>query len=220
MSADPIDLMTVQELLAWSNTGQQGQQDKIMPIAQEIITGISRAIYWATGRTSPMFSEVVNFTETYNGSGSDVLYLLNAPILAITSVTVNGVAFPASTAYGQAGYFVQSDSKSIALRSGAASGYPFVAQWGWRSGYKFARGRGNVQVVYQAGYAEVPPDILLLVLKQATVFLNKRLREDESSHMVPQSGTTAYRTWALSPEVKLMLQPYTRTAMSSIFGSA
>jgi len=220
MSANPADLFTVQELLAWSNTGQQGDQTRVSPIAQDIITGLSQAVYWACGRTVPMLSAQTAFTETYNGSGSDVLYLLNAPVLSVGSLTVNGVAFPASTAYGQAGYFVQQDAKSIALRSGATSGYPFVSEWGWRSGYKFARGRGNVLITYTAGYDGCPPDLYLALLKHGTFFLNKRLREDLASTNIPAAGTDSYRGWAMSPDVQLLLQPYIRTAMVNIFGAA
>jgi len=211
------DLILLSDLLSWANAGQNNPA-VIAPIAQQIIDGLTQAVYWATGRTPPMLTQVTNFQETYNGSGSDVLYLLNAPIVSVASVTVNGLNIPASPAYGQAGYFVQQDGKSIALRSGAVSGYPFPATYGYnRQGYKFTRGRGNVLVSYAAGYDGCPADIYLAVLKQGKVFLDKRLREDLASAMIPQAGTNAYRAWAMQPEVLLMLQPYIRTAMANIF---
>lgn len=209
-------LVDVASFLQWANAGQQNSA-AITPFAIEIINGLTQAIYWATGRTQPLFTDQTEFSETYNGSGSDVQYLLNAPIISVQSVLVNGISFPASAAYGQAGYFVQQDGKSIALRSGATSGYPFSMSYGFqRQGYKFTRGRGNVQIAYTAGYEECPADIYLAVLKQGKVYLDKRLREDEASHGIPQTGTTSYRAWAMSPEVREMLIPYTRTAMVNI----
>ena len=213
-------LVTLEDLLQWANTGQQNPA-AVTPFATEIINGLSQALYWAVGRTPPMLTEPTSFTETYNGSGSDTLYLLNAPIISVESVTVGPIAFPASSGYGQAGYFVQQDGKSIALRSGAVSGYPFPAQYGWgRQGYKFDRGRGNVVVSYTAGYEECPADIYLAVLKQGAIYLNKRLREDLASSVIPQTGQNNYRAWAMQPEVREMLVPYTRTAMTNIFGAA
>ena len=210
-------LVTLEDLLQWANTGQNNPA-AATPFATEIINGLTQAVYWAVGRTPPMLTEQTAFIEIYNGSGSDVLYLLNAPIVSVASVTVNGLSFPASLAYGQAGYFVQQDGKSIALRSGAVSGYPFPAVYGYnRQGYKFTRGRGNVVVTYTAGYEDCPADIYLAVLKQGKVFLDKRLREDLASAMIPQAGTNAYRAWAMQPEILLMLQPYIRTAMANIF---
>ena len=216
-----IDLLRVSDLLGYSNTGQQTNvPPNVQAAAQEIITGWSEAVYWITGRTSPMLAAATAFTENYNGSGRDVLYLINAPILSVVSLTINGINIPVSAAYGQAGYFIQQDQKSIALRSNPTFGYPFLAQFGRDCGYRFSRGRGNVQVSYTAGYNGVPADLFLLSLKQCTILLNKRLREDEASHMIPQSGQTNYAKWVYQPEVLAMLQPYIRTAMTNIFGAA
>lgn len=165
-----------------------------------------------------MLSQETEFTETYSGTGSESMYVRNAPILSVTSLVVNGVTIPASLAYGQAGFFVQDDGKSIAMRSGGTVGYLPNFFWGWGGNqYKFLRGRGNVVLTYTAGYAETPPDLYLLCLKQGAVFLQKRLREDEASHGIPSTGQTAYRAWAMQPEVRAMLQPYTRTAMVNVF---
>lgn len=199
--------------LEWEDVG-----NSISVVAQEIIDGLSQAIYWACGRTVPMLTAPTQFTETYNGSGSDVLYLINAPIVSVASLSISGVSFAQSTGYGAAGWYVQQDQKSIALRSGG-TGFPFPGGGYPSVPYRFARGRGNVLITYTAGYSGCPPDIYLLVLKQATIFLNKRLREDEGSHMIPASGQTNYRSWAMEPEVLRMLQPYTRTAMANIFGA-
>ena len=210
-------LLTLDDLYQWANTGQNNPA-AVAAFATEIINGLTQAVYWATGRTAPMLSEPTDFEEVYNGSGSAVLYLINVPILSVASVTVNGVSFPASIAYGQAGFFVQQDAKSIALRSGATSGYPFnLSLGGSRQGYCFSKGRGNVAVSYQAGYDGCPPDLYLALLKQATIFLNKRGREDLATSMIPQTGQNNYRAWATQPEVRLMLQPYIRTAMVNIF---
>ena len=213
--SNPNDLITVADLLQYANV--LAPSAAVQAIAQQIVTGWSDAVYWITGRTPPMLTAPTNFTETYNGSGSDVLYVINAPILSVASLQVNGVAIPASTAFGSRGYFIQQDGKSIALRSSPGNAY-LAPVWGRNSSLKFARGRGNVAISYQAGYAACPPDLYLLSLKQCTILLNKRLREDEASHMIPQSGQTNYRQWAYQPEVLAMLQPYIRTAMTNIFG--
>lgn len=212
------DLITLSDLLNFTNNATPSSQ--VTEAAQQIIDGWTDAVYWITGRTAPMLSAPTNFTETYNGSGSDVLYLINAPILSVSSLTVNGTAFPQSTVYGGAGWFIQQDGKSIALRSGALNNFPFPLSSGFDAPYLFARGRGNVVVSYQAGYNGTPADLYLLSLKQCAMLLAKRLREDALSQMIPDAGTNSYRQLAMSKEVREMLIPYTRTALSNIFGSA
>lgn len=212
----PDDLISTSQLFEFANVPSPSAP--IQSIGQEIIDGWTEAVYWITGQTRPLFTEPTDFTEVLNGSGSDVLYLTNRPIISVRSLLVNGVAYPVSGGFGQAGFFIQADKKSLALRS-AGAGYPFA----WRGrpvAYKFVRGRGNIEVQYSAGYSGCPADLQLLSLKQCTILLQKRIREDEESHAIPQAGQTNYHKWAIQPEVLAFLQPYIRVAMTNIFGAS
>lgn len=100
------------------------------------------------------------YTEQRNGMGGDSITTIYWPIQAVTSVSVDGISIPASV-NGSPGYVF--DSFTIWLTRGysatAGLGSPCAT-------YRFNRGRGNVQVVYQAGYPSVPLDVEQAVLQQ------------------------------------------------------
>ena len=81
-----------------------------------------------------------SFTERRNGNCSDVLFVRNAPISAISLLTINGA--------------------TIAASDGTSSGYIFEAESVFLlGGQRFTRGTKNVVITYTGGYQTVPPEI-------------------------------------------------------------
>lgn len=101
-----------------------------------MVSGVSAWIQEWIGRT--IASTV--YTETLNGNGKNVLFLLNYPVTAVASVLVDNVAIPARPAIGQAGYSFDKDAIYL-------------------DGYAFSPGRQNVVIQYTAGFASVPADL-------------------------------------------------------------
>jgi hypothetical protein len=165
MGANVIDLTTVaavNAILTQSPTTDSA-------VIQTEVTAYSQNILTRTGRS--FLSGVRSYSERYNGNGSQELPLRNYPILAVASLSVNGIAIPASPDYISSGYVIDTEGSinNIALvsnGSGLGSGWP-DDRWGVRPGgwgsygnapplgsspYRFAMGIQNVAVSYTAGY--------------------------------------------------------------------
>ena len=82
------------------------------------------------------------FTELRDGVGNQALTLRNWPVVAITSLTIDGVTIPASTSTTSSGY-------TLTTWDGTSAGVP---QELTLRGYSFCRGQNNIQIVYEAGY--------------------------------------------------------------------
>lgn len=165
-----IDLTTV----AAVNAILQQGADVDATLIQTEVTAYSQNILTRTGRS--FLSGVRLYSERYNGNGSQELPVRNYPILAISSVMVNGIAVPASPDYIQSGYVIDTEGSicNIAIVSngaGFSDGYP-EERWGVRPGgwgaygnapplgqspYRFVQGIQNVAVAYTAGYTVDAP---------------------------------------------------------------
>jgi hypothetical protein len=211
-------IVEASDILTWANAGQQSSPpDSLVTTAKDIASGITRYIYWTTGRADGYFSDAPVFSEVRDGNDSYKMYVLNGPIdtarISTVTITVNGMSIPQSQGYGMGGWFVEQGGNSIAMRDGGGvqGQTPFYL---YDRPFRFVHGIGNVGLTYPGGYDEVPEDLFMGALKTGTVLLNKRLREDEGSRSTPQTGSvTGYRSWAWPPEFRNILENYKRTAM-------
>ena len=87
-----IDLTTVAAVNAILGQGESVDA----ALLQTEVTAYSRNILTRTGRG--FLSGVRSYSERYSGNGSTELPVRNYPILSIESVTVGGIAIPASPA--------------------------------------------------------------------------------------------------------------------------
>lgn len=111
-----------------------------------LITAASLALETVCNRVFSLSA----YVDVLDGNGRDRINLSESPIASITSLTIDGQAVLASTGWNVTGYTVDNDGSHTLYLVGKA----------------FSRGRRNVSVSYQAGYAATPAD-----LKQATVEL-------------------------------------------------
>jgi hypothetical protein len=128
------DLTTLANVKAWLSPPLATTTDDAL--LQRLVTAASQFIQVWLDRTIAAQA----YTETRDGHGGARLVLRNRPVTAVTSLVVDGVAIPPSTAPGAAGY--RFDDVSLGL-----------------VGHAFTRGFQNVVVGYTAGYAATPPDI-------------------------------------------------------------
>lgn len=143
-----------------------------------------------------------DFVEQYDGDGSDSLMLRNYPLISVDEL-YNADAihtFDASTEIDiDADVMVEPDSGILRL---------------WNDESRFLRGRGNVKVVYTAGYETIPWDVQQAVLVMiGTAY--KRQYQDQRFGI--QSETIGQRTMTYTNDdipktAKAVLDHYRRAA--------
>lgn len=136
-----------------------------------------------------------DYVEKRNGQGGDSIVPGFYPVTAVSGVTVNGVVIPASP-------------------DGVASGFVFDELTIYLvGGYRFNRGRQNVQLSYTAGYATVPADVERAVIDQV-IFTFRRLPKLGTVTQQMQGVTTAqYSQRDLAPGVNPVIQNYKNHAL-------
>ncbi len=142
------------------------------------------------------------YNETRNGQGGDSITTIYWPIQAVTSVTVDGIAIPASAPQTNApptpGYVF--DSFTIWMAAGGFNGLP--------GQYRFTRGRGNVQLVYEAGYPTVPLDVEQAVIDQVAFTLRRATNLGSVSQSMNGVLTTSFSQKDLAPGVQPVIDFY------------
>lgn len=138
--------------MSWLGLTNAGEQSTV----QELVTGVSLYFLYRTGLST--LNSILPFNETYDGSGSQRLFVKNYPVLKIASLFINGRQQAASTAFGVAGYVIDQDRKSISLRGGSTGSGTFSTSTygGW--GPFFSKGIQNISVSYFAGFSLMPAE--------------------------------------------------------------
>ena len=120
---------------AYTGAGFVGVDDVLLT---RLVTAASAFIQRETGRV--LASE--QYSESYNGVGSNCLMLRNQPVTAVASVVVDGVTVPPAASSMSVGFLF--DDKMVYL-----------------NGFFFSRGFQNIQVSYTGGPLAGDPDIAL-----------------------------------------------------------
>jgi len=178
-----------------------------------LVTALSRYVAQVCGRNN--LNSVQSLTDVLDGNGSDKQFVSEWPIKTVTSVSVFGVAIPASADGIQPGYTF--DPNAIILLPNTFVGVP-----GGRSGLaRFPHGRRNVTIVYQAGYdaVSVPPgnaayngapdDLGYAVTYLVSQEYKRRDWIDQQSKTLAQSGeVVVFRSWEWPPFIESIIQEY------------
>lgn len=161
--------------------------------------GCQAAVERSIGRTF----DVKTYTEAYDGNGRRMLFLRHDPVVAITSVSINGEAAlsivdPAAPAYPAKVAAVEPTGQGILLTDGSV----------------FSTGTQNVIVSYRAGLtateeATPPADLVFAVTYWAGMIFKDRDRLGMSSITTGQQ-TTAY-TRIVPPAILSMISAWRRT---------
>jgi hypothetical protein len=203
MLPTPDDLCVLADLKAWLNI-QTTAEDALL---QNLITrGSLQMLRWMSR------DHIVATSYTENRDGNDALFILprNFPLIAVTTVMVNGVSIPASTDQVSSGFVF--DSRKIMLRGGSTAFYslgPYSSQYS----YRFTRGFQNVQLVYQAGYATVPADLQQAAIEGFAYVYRRRAHIGEDSASASGQVAIGFSKDMLPGSVVLTLEQYKRRAM-------
>lgn len=133
---------------------------------------------------------VTAYTETRDGNGRDFMLTANFPLVSVTSVVVDGVIIPSSTAYNMPGYYLDSKMQSIRLRQ-----------------QLFTKGRGNVSLSYTAGYAATPPELEQACIETIALRYRERDRIGHASKSL-QGETVAFTIVDFPKPVMTILNNY------------
>jgi len=148
---------------------------------------------------------LADYTETYDGTGLEFLYLWNYPIVSVTSATV--------TESGG----IQTVIASSDLRFDASSGklmYDFdeAASFG-----TFIRGHQNWTVVYRGGYATIPDAIqeatIQVVLSAYSAGDSQAGVSSEKLGEYSYTKGSGMSQAAITPVVAMLLAPYVRVVL-------
>lgn len=148
---------------------------------------------------------VLAYTERLDGKNRGRVWLRNRPVVAITSITINGAAL--ANPNGDA-WTLDGESGELLLGDGRYD--PRFAPW-------FPTGRGNVVVSYTAGYAAVPDDV-----KRAAIFWIKHYANALAADSSKQSETIGDYSYTNAPGAGIsmpavaeaLLTPYRDTVMA------
>jgi hypothetical protein len=165
MLTSPLDTTTVQKVINWLSpasaftaTEQQNIQDVITAWGMELLNLCGRSNQNNLVPAASPFNQLVEFSEVYDGNGSNRLFLRNWPINEVVSLQIQTNTIQLSTSMTQAGYVVDASGKSLSLRGGSGQGTNFTTfyPYGSGGGYWFNKGVQNVLVTYLAGFPARP----------------------------------------------------------------
>lgn len=134
--------------------------------------------------------DLQSYSALLDGNGSDTLVLRNFPIVSVSDLRINGAVIAAAADDSAMGYWF--DDYRLMLR-----------------GRVFPRGRGNVRLNYQAGFAAPPADLTQACIEMVSL----RYREKDRIGLVSKGlagETTAYSLKDMPESVRTLLNQYRR----------
>jgi hypothetical protein len=183
------DLTTVAAVEAWGGI-PSGSGDAIV---QSLITAVSA---WISSYCARSFVGVTAYSEIRNGNGQQEMYLAEAPVQAITSLTIGSTVIPVQPAINQAGYFL--------IPSSDAVGCTQLALYG----YEFCRGRRNIFISYTAGWSSIPLEITQACNELVVSAYRRGARGPDLRSQVIDAQTISFDLKAMPVTAAAMLNKY------------
>jgi hypothetical protein len=190
-AGDLCQLADVQAWLPNAPTASPG-----VDLISQLITAASRAICAYCGRGA-FGSE--SYTDTYDGAGKTWMLLRQWPVQSVSAIVLTRCG--ASTTITDPTAF----QLEAPIPAGGAQRLTLVSP-----SLCFPRGRGNVQITYQAGYPTVPPDVAQACIEAVGEAYQRRNRIGQTSVSSQGQTTVAFSQSDLNAAAKAMLQPYIR----------
>lgn len=177
------DLTTVADVKSYLGIQALTTDDALLA---KLVTSASAAVEQWCGRTFALTS----YTETTNGRGGHCLILKNAPVVSVSSVTVDGVVIPPQPAVNQPGWVLDGNRLQLA-------------------GSCFTSGVQNVVVQYTAGYASTPANIAQATIDLVALKYKQHSKVGNASETIGQA-TVSYTFGRIPSDVQAVLAPHRR----------
>jgi hypothetical protein len=174
------DLTTLANLKGWLNLTATGDD----ALLARLVTAASGFVENWLGRAIGLTS----YVETRDGTGGTTLAFAVTPVMAVSALAIDG-------------------NPVLPSADGIAPGYVFSSSRLALIGGGFRRGLANVLVSYQAGYADVPPEVEQAVIAIAAL----RYRERERIGLVSKGlagETTSFAQKDMPADALTALQRY------------
>jgi hypothetical protein len=188
------DLCQLADIQAWlpnAPTAAPGAD-----LISQLITAASRAICAYCGRGQ---FTAQSYTDTYDGAGKTWMLLRQWPVLSVTAIALTQCGVVTTI----------TDPTTFQLEApipaGGAQRLTLVSPHLY-----FPRGRGNVQITYEAGYQTVPPDVAQACIEAVGEAYQRRNRIGQTSVSSQGQTTVAFSQSDLNAAAKAMLEPYIR----------
>jgi hypothetical protein len=181
------DLTTLADVKAWLQTGQDSFPGTDDVLLARLITAASQFIQiWLNRQIAS-----ADWRELRDGNGGQRLAFANFPVSAVLSLSIDGLAIPASPPDGGFGAGYVFSPTELALR-----------------GYVFTRRAQNVVVTYTSGYPVTPPDIAQAAIELVCQRYRERTRIGEVSRALGGGETVTYSQLDMGEDVRLLLSQY------------
>jgi hypothetical protein len=178
------DLTTLADVKAWLQTGQDSFPGTDDVLLARLITAASQFIQiWLNRQIAS-----ADWRELRDGNGGQRLAFANFPVSAVLSLSIDGLAIPASPPDGGFGAGYVFSPTELALR-----------------GYVFTRRAQNVAVTYTSGYPVTPPDIAQAAIELVCQRYRERTRIGEVSRALGGGETVTYSQLDMGEDVRLLL---------------
>lgn len=179
--AAELDLTSLAAVRAW--LGFNAANTEHDGALERMISGCSTTMQRLMGRTIA----VTDYKHNQNGNGSDFMVLRNAPIVRVQSIVVDDVPLMAGS--------WDCDETTVYLRGSQ----------------RFAKGRNNIALRYQAGFDTIPADLEQACVETVGLRWQERARIGMTSKGLA-GETTSFSLADFSPSVRTVLSTYQRTA--------
>jgi hypothetical protein len=190
------DLTTLDDVKAWLKTGQGAFPATDDALLARLITAAGRFIESWLGRQIA----AADWQEVRDGTGGQRLVFANFPVVAVLSLSIDGLTIPPAEEDG-----------------GCGAGYVFTPTELALRGYVFTRRPQNVVVTYTAGYAATPPDIAQACIELVCRRYKERSRIGEVSRAIGGNETVTYSQRDIGDDLRLLLSQYRAVAPASSF---
>jgi hypothetical protein len=211
------DLITVgmlQSYLFPSSAASSGSDANILQFL------VSAGSVWLQNQINRWdFNAIQPYSERYDGTGQDYLYLRHYPIVSVTSVVIGGVAIPQSTDFVAPGWAIAQDQSKLVMVSpvdpNQQNWMMYYPQWQTPVGYpgqpvyQFIRGRMNCLVAYSAGYVQPPLDVQEAVAELIAQNYQRRGWIDKANIRLEGGGSSTFRDWIVPPKTRKTMEDYT-----------
>jgi hypothetical protein len=182
----PIDLTTLAALKAWlPDLASITAYDDLL---SGLITAASQFVCTVTGRAT---FAVASYQETYDSGGNRFLLLRQWPVVEVSTIVIEGGPPVADWRLEQA--LPAGGAQRLFLPRGV-----------------FPRGRGNIQITYDAGYATPPPAIAQAVIELAGERFKARDHVGQTAKTLGGQETTSFSTQDMNATIAALIAPYRR----------
>jgi hypothetical protein len=178
------DLTTLDAVKLYLDLTDEDEDDGLL---STLITSASGLFATVCGRQFTTQS----YTEVRDGTGGARIMLMQTPVTAVASLTIDGRAVAASAGAPAPG-FLFSPTGMLTL-----------------IGHRFARGLSNIVIGYTAGFATIPADLAQAVIEMVALRY-KEIDELDVSSRALGTETTSFVVKDMRPSTLLAANAYKR----------